>query len=419
MSTQLAYASLNVRDFRAYLGMRFFMTLAIQMQATMLMALTYVISKDEWTLGIVGGLAEAIPFIISAFFAGHVADLFPRKRIMLLAGAGYLCCAITLFLFAYQGIDFFHRTGVMPLIILAGAMGVARAFMGPTSFAFLPQLLDRNLLANAASWNSTFWQIAAVVGPVFAGFLFNPEMPGIGFVYVIGGMIVGLGCLISIPGRPLPARELKPPMIQSLAEGIAFVRGNPFILGALSLDLFAVLFGGAVAMLPAFCDKVLHVGGAEFGLLRAAPAIGAVVMGVLLAFQRPGRHAGVALLVNVALFGAATIAFALSTNLWLSFTLLLLSGAFDAVSVVVRSTILQMMTPDDKRGRVSAINSIFIGSSNEIGAFESGAAARLMGLVPSVIFGGAMTLAVVGGTWFLNPKLRTLDLEAEAKRSGE
>lgn len=418
MSREQAYSSLQVPDFRAYLGMRFFMTLGIQMQATMLMALTYAISKDEWTLGIVGGLAEAIPFIISAFFAGHIADLFPRKKIMVLAGSGYLLCAALLFGMASRGLEFFHATGVLPLVVLAGAMGVARAFMGPTSFAFLPQLLERNMLANAASWNSTFWQVAAVVGPVLGGLLFDPDSPGSGFSYVIVSMMVALACLAIIPGRPLPPREQKPPMLQSLAEGIAFVRGNPYILGALSLDLFAVLFGGAIAMLPAFCDKVLHVGDTEFGILRAAPAIGAVAMGILLAFRRPGKKAGVALLANVALFGLATIAFALSTNLWLSFVLLLLSGAFDAVSVVVRSTILQLMTPDDKRGRVSAINSIFIGSSNEIGAFESGAAARLMGLVPSVVFGGAMTVAIVGATWFANPRLRSLDLEA-AQSAGQ
>ncbi len=271
--------------------------------------------------------------------------------------------------------------------------------------------MPRELYANAATWNTTVWHTASVIGPAIAGLIC-----AIGFstAYALDVLFIFISVisLSFVTSKPLPKKKKIESLKDSLSVGIKFVFGNQLILGALSLDLFAVLFGGAVAMLPAFADKILHVGSLELGFLRAAPAVGAVLMALIIAYKPPTKNAGRNLLLSVAAFGIATILFGISTNFYWAFFFLFLTGAFDNVSVVIRHTILQLSTPDEMRGRVSAVNSIFIGSSNEIGGFESGVAARAIGLKPSIVFGGIMTILIVGLTAKIAPKLRKLNLDS-------
>jgi MFS family permease len=273
----------------------------------------------------------------------------------------------------------------------------------------MSQIVPRKLYANAATWNSTVWHIASILGPASAGLLIAIDYST---AYAIDLLFILLSFIsfFLIASRPIPKRVKKERLRESLSAGIRFVFKNELLLGALTLDLFAVLLGGAVALLPVFADKVLHAGPEELGFLRAAPAIGAVLMALIIAYKPPKANAGRNLLISVAGFGLATILFGLSTNFFLAWFFLFLTGAFDNVSVVIRHTILQLCTPDDMRGRVSAVNGIFIGSSNEIGAFESGVTARAFGLKPSIIAGGLLTILVVVITARLSPKLRKLDI---------
>jgi MFS family permease len=278
----------------------------------------------------------------------------------------------------------------------------------------MPQVLpDRSYLANAVTWNSTTWQASAVVGPAVGSLLFAKLGLGAAYGVTLALALASFGFWMTIKGRPLPPAEGERLSLgESISSGVKFIFQNQIVLAALSLDMFAVLFGGAVALLPVFVEKVLQSAPETLGYLRAAPAVGSVLMAVALTYFPLRRFAGRKLLWAVAGFGAATIAFALSTNLYLSLFLLFLTGAFDSVSVIVRSTLIHTYTPEYMKGRVSAVNNIFIGSSNEIGAFESGAAARLMGTVPSVVFGGIMTLLVVAVTAWKADKLRELEMGA-------
>lgn len=275
----------------------------------------------------------------------------------------------------------------------------------------MSQIIPRELYTQSATWNSTAWHIGSILGPVLAGILYgyNNSLHA-DWCYALTCILFLFALLFYtlIESKPVPTKTQNETFVQSMTVGIKFVFQNKLVLSALSLDLFAVLFGGAVALIPPFTDKVLHLGPEAYGLLRTAPAIGAVLMAFYLAANEPKNNAGKSLLLGVAFFGLFTILFAISTNYWVAFAMLLLTGAFDNISVVVRHSILQLSTPDEMRGRVSAVNSIFIGSSNEIGAFESGFAARALGLVPSIVFGGAMTILVVLGINKLNPDLKKI-----------
>jgi MFS family permease len=277
----------------------------------------------------------------------------------------------------------------------------------------MSQIVPRAHYTNSATWNSTAWHIGAILGPVLAGLIYgyNNQLHA-DWCYMVDCILflISLFFVFRISSKEMPSREEKETLLQSMTSGLKFVFKHKMVLSALSLDLFAVLFGGAVAMIPMFTDKILHLGPEAYGLLRTAPAVGAVLMALVMAVKPPAKKAGLALIWSVIAFGAFTILFALSTNYWLAFSMLLMTGAFDNISVVIRHSILQLSTPDNMRGRVSAVNSIFIGSSNEIGAFESGVAAKIMGLVPSIIFGGAMVMGVVFGIHRLNPELKKMDL---------
>ena len=402
------YAALKIRDFRVFISARFCVTLAIQMQAVVVGWQVYEITKDPLSLGLIG-LAEALPSIVVSLYAGHLADVVQRKKIIIITLVTLLLCSGALLFFTVELGSFILHQGVFPIYAVIFVSGIARGFITPALFAFMPQLVPRELFQNAVSWNSTLWEMASIGGPPIGGLIYG--FFGITAAYSIdaGLMLMGVTLALTVADRPLPAATDEQNIFDKIKAGLQFVFTNKIILGAISLDLFAVLFGGAVALLPIFADQILFVGKIGLGFLRSAPGIGAVLMALYLTHNPIKKNMGKILLYSVAGFGLCMILFAWSENFWLSMSLLAVSGAFDCVSVIVRSTLLQTLTPENMKGRVSAVNNIFIGSSNEIGMFESGVAARLLGVVPSVIFGGMMTLIVVGVTAIKAPTLRKLE----------
>ena len=404
------FAVLRVKEFNFFLTNKFFFTLGIQMQSVIVGWQIYALTKDVFALGMIG-LAEAIPFIAVSLFSGHVADHFDRKKIILLFTFLLLVATGILFYFTLNTSTVLKSFGTLPIFVVIGFVGVIRGFLSAAFPSIMSQIVPRALYSNAATWNSTVWHIASVVGPASAGFLISISYET---AYIIDILLIAISFLafLFIKSKPIPVKEKVESLFESLSAGIKFVFKNQLVLGALSLDLFAVLFGGAIALLPAFADKVLHAGAVELGFLRAAPAIGAVVMALLIAYKPLGQNAGRNLFISVGLFGLATVLFGICTNFYWAMFFLFLTGAFDNVSVVIRHTVLQLSTPDEMRGRVSAVNGIFIGSSNEIGAFESGATARMFGLKPSIILGGVLTIGVVLVIAKLAPKLRKLNIDS-------
>ena len=408
------FSVLNIREFRLFALARLFITIASQIQSVIVGWQIFKITGDPLSLGLIG-LAEAIPFIIVSLYAGHIADIINRKRIILITVTGMLVCSLLLTLVSI-GIDHgYNSTTLVFIYLIILLSGVARGFFSPANFAFMPQLIDRDLYPQAISWSSTAWQTGAVTGPAVSGLIY--ALVGFRNTYLIVCALTLLSLILysMIASRPVPPANTEQSMGEKIREGLKFVFRNQVILGALSLDLFAVLFGGAVALLPIFARDILMVGAEGLGFLLAAPAIGAILMALFLAYQPIKHNAGKKLLWSVAGFGLCMIAFAISKNFILSFSLLVLSGIFDSVSVIVRSTLIHTLTPENMKGRVSAVNSIFIGSSNEIGAFESGLAAKLMRTIPSVIFGGCMTILVVSITAAKAKQLLNLSLHPKQK----
>jgi MFS family permease len=400
------YASLRVPDFRWFIASLLTLNLATQLQGVVVAWQVYALTRDPLSLGLIG-LAEAIPFIGFALPAGHLADRRNRIRICRAAIAALLGCSVALLCYTlYPGL--LREDRVWPVYLIIFLTGIARSFLQPARTALSAEVVPRTLFHNAVTWRSATWQLAAVLGPALGGLLYGFGSATAAYSADVALMLVALLALARI--RHTPA--LRPPSEESvrdsLASGLRFVWNQPVILGALTLDLFSVLFGGAVALLPVFAAEILRVGPQGLGVLRAAPAAGAVVMSVLLTHRPPLHRTGLTLLVSVALFGVSMIGFGLSRSFLLSLGLLAASGMVDMVSVVIRSTLIQVLTPDHLLGRVAAVNAIFIGSSNEIGAFESGVAARLLGTVPSVVLGGLATLAVVAVVAVRVPELRRL-----------
>jgi MFS family permease len=400
------YAALRILNFRWFVTSLLAMTVATQIQAVVVAWQIYELTHDPLSLGLIG-LAEAVPFIGFALFAGHVADRSNRLRISLVALVVLLVCSLTLLGFTLPP-GIIVRDRVWPIYAVIFLSGIARSFLQPARSALGAELVPRELYPNAVTWRSSTWQLAEVVGPAIGGLVYG--FGSARAAYGVDAALMGVGVLSLAWMRHTPkVRTASPePFLESLATGVRFVRSQPILLGALTLDLFSVLFGGAVALLPVFAAEILHVGPEGLGILRASPAVGAVLMSLVLAHRPPLRRAGRTLLVSVALFGLSMIGFGLSRDFLLSTALLALSGMVDTISVVVRSTLLQVMTPDHLLGRVASVNAIFIGSSNELGAFESGTAARLIGTVPSVVLGGLATLLVVAVTAIKVPRLRRL-----------
>ncbi len=395
--------------FLKLLSFRVFMVLAYQIMAVAVGWHIYEITHDTLALGLIG-LAEAIPYFACALFAGHAVDHFYSRRFF--GALSAITLAINALTLTALSMGLIGSADNASLWIYGSIMltGIERAFIAPSYSTLFAVILPREEYARASGISSSVFQAGLIIGPAIGGLL-------VGFASKTAAYsIATLFCLCAAIAmwslkikEPPPALD-SPPVFTSIAEGLRFVYSNQIVLSALSLDMFAVLFGGATAMLPAFIHDIYRLGPEGLGILRAAPAVGAIITGLWLTRHPINLHAGRWLLGVVAGFGISIIGFGISTYFWVAAAALLFSGIFDGISMVMRTTILQLATPDAMRGRVSAINGIFIGSSNELGAFESGLAARLLGLVPSVIFGGVMTLTVVGITAKLAPKLRNLEL---------
>ena len=401
-----ALSLLRNRSFAAVLAYRICALLSYQIVAVTVGWHIYELTRDPFSLGLVG-LAEVLPFFFVAPFAGYLVDHLPRRRL------GMAACAVlatTALILVAVAMDWLPFHGLWPIYAAIALTGMARSFLSPVYNALFARVLAREDFVRGAGLGSVIFQTALVTGPAVGGLLvgFGGKAMAYGlaavFAVLAGGVLARLRA--TEPGPPVVSL----PIFASIAQGARFVWGNQIMLGAMALDMFSVLLGGVVAMLPAFIHDILHHGPEGLGILRAAPAMGSIIVGLWLARRPLQEHAGRVLLLSVAGFGLCVIAFGLSRSFWLSALILLAYGMCDGVSVVVRSTILQLATPDEMRGRVSPINGIFVSSSNELGAFYAGTMARLLGLVPAVIVGGFAILGVVGVTAWKAPRLRRLDL---------
>jgi MFS family permease len=389
-------------SFTRFLCARFAGSFAVQMQTVAVGVQVYELTHDPLDLGLIG-LSQVAPFLLFVLIAGQAADRLNRKRIVLACFATQLACSLALAWFTYAGLR-----AAWPVFAVMVVFGAARAAMGPASQALLPNLVPIALFGNAVGINSAMWQVATIAGPALGGALYAHSGPGAVYAAVATLLAVAVGAIASITAPPqAPLRE--PPSWRTLVEGLRFVWQRHIVLGAISLDLFAVLFGGATALLPAYATDVLKVGVEGLGWLRAAPGIGAAVMAAALTLRPINRHAGRALFAGVMVFGVATIVFGLSHSFALSLVALAVLGAADMISVFVRHLLVQLETPDAMRGRVGAVSWMFIGASNELGEFESGLTAAWWGLMPAIVAGGAATLAIAWAwtRWF--PELRRLD----------
>ena len=416
MSKKDPYAALRYKEFNIFLIVRFALVFAWSMQFIVIEWQVYSITKNPLSLGIIG-LMEVIPAISMALFAGHVVDQREKRKLLALCILAFTAISALLFLLTVPEITGFFSTsfvlyGIYGLVFLGG---IVRAFIGPTVFSLLAQVVPKSAYPNAATWSSSIWQMASVLGPAVAGL--SIHLIGVHWsmcVILVFAMLAFIS-LLKIERKPILNPKIGEPVLQSLKEGLRFVFNSKAIFGALTLDMVAVLFGGAVALLPVFAQDILKVGPQGFGILRAAPAVGAFITVLITAYIPLARHAGLKLLFAVFGFGLSIIAFGLSTVFWLSVLALFFSGVTDGVSVVIRQTILQLKAPDEMRGRIASVNSMFVGSSNELGAFESGVTARLMGTVTAVVFGGCMTILTVLTTATFSPTFRNLDLSKDTE----
>ena len=400
-------------DFRLMLGARTLVIMALIAQDVVIGWQVYSLTKDPFMLGLIG-LTEAIPAIACAFIAGHIVDISRPHRVYTYCIAAMALNSLILFLIGGSIANPPFADVLTWLFIGIFFSGVARSFVMPASFAILPQLVPRKEFPAASAWFSSGYQVAAILGPAIAGLVYGGYGATIAWLIPVSLMLVALVFTFFMSANPRRYRsaEKREPALKSIKAGWKFLIGSRTLFGVMVIDMFAVLFGGAMAMLPAYADQVLGVGSEGLGLLRAAPAIGAISTALYLAL-RPLRVISIrVLLVAVAGFGVSIIGFGLSTEFYLSIALLAISGAFDSVSMVIRSTIMQLLTPDAMRGRVASVNGMFIISSNEIGAFESGLSARLLGLVPSVVFGGICTLIVVATAILFAPKFRDTRIDS-------
>jgi MFS family permease len=405
-------AAFAYRDFRLYQMARALVIMGAEAQSVAVAWQVYLITHRAIDLGYTG-LALFLPGLIFMLPAGHTADRFDRRAVILVCYSLQFLCTLTLFFFAFEGI---HR--ILPIYAVLFFIGTGRAFSGPASSALVPHLVPTEHFVNAVTWGATVFQMANIAGPAVGGILFTlplvhwgtPHLAGAPVVFLftlmtLAGFLTLIGMLAVRPGR----MEHRATTFDLLLEGLRYVWRSKLLLGSVSLDLFVVLLGGAVALMPIFAENILHTGARGLGMLRAAPALGALTVSILLSF-RPIRHrSGRMMFICVAIFGVTTIIFGLSRSLWLSLAALVILGAADMVSVVIRSSLLQLATPPSMRGRVSAVNSLFVGASNELGEYESGVTAQWMGPVRAVVVGGIGSLIVTGLWTALFPALRNAD----------
>lgn len=405
------YIAMRFPEFRSYLAMRFLFTFAYQVQAVVVGWHIYQLTRDPLSLGLIG-LAEAIPSITVTLYGGYIADKSDKKQLMTwIILAMLISSAILMLITTPESLKLLGQTTVILIMyLMIFFVGLARGFYSPTAFTLMAQIIPKEHYANSSTWNSGIWQVASIMGPAVGGLLYAFSGITACFTIIVSFMALALVCIVFFVKNYPPHFVPRENIFRSLAEGLKFVFHNRMILGALSLDMFSVFFGGAVALMPVFAHDILKVGSEGLGFMRAAPAAGAVITMFIMAKYPPMNKPWRNLLFAVAGFGLSIICFGLSRSFYLSLLCLFFEGAFDSVSVVIRSTILQILTPEEMRGRVSAVNGMFINSSNEIGAFESGATAKLMGTIPSVLFGGTMTLVIVLFTYLKTKKLVPLSL---------
>ncbi|MBM4378414.1 MAG: MFS transporter [Deltaproteobacteria bacterium] len=398
-------------DFRRYIGSRLVSILGVQMESVAVGWQVYSLTRDPAALGLVG-LLQFLPFILLALPGGHVADRCDRRVVLLCTHAVHALSALLLLAISLSGTQDVRL--IYGVLVLFGA---GRAFSSPAGGALVPLLVPREHFTNAVTWSSTSWQVATIAGPAAGGLLYGAG--GAKAVYALSAALAAaaFAFVLSLSIRP-GSRDSEPLTADSVLAGFRYVWSQKLLLGSISLDLFAVLLGGAVALLPIYAQDILKVGPWGLGLLRSAPAAGAAAMAVWLAFHPLQGRAGHKLFWGVGIFGVATVVFGLSRNTWLSLLALAVLGAADMVSVVVRATLEQLATPDAMRGRVSAVNGMFIGASNELGEFESGMTAKLLGTVPAVVAGGVGTLLVVAAWLRLFPQLRDVDRLEETRHAG-
>jgi MFS family permease len=402
--------ALRISEFRNLMIGRFLFIMGLRMMGTLVGWWIYELTNAPFAIGLIG-LAEVIPAVSLALYAGHVIDKSEKRKLLLKGVILYWCCALIL-LFLSMDIGALKLTSLQIAIgiyFIVFCTGIIRSFTGPSFGTIVGAVVPKNLLQNATTWSQGIWLSASVLGHAIVGFIIAGFGHTGSLIVVVTLVGIGYGFIAMIKSKPPHADVVDQKTLESVKEGLRFVFNSKEVFGALSLDLFAVLFGGAVAMIPVFAKDILKVGPIGFGWLNAASDIGAIIIILIITIFPANRGQGKKLLLAVAGFGVCIIVFALSKIFWLSFIMLLLSGILDGFSMIVRGTIVQLKTPDHMRGRVMSVNSMFINSSNELGQFESGVAAKAMGVIPSVVFGGAMTLLVVGVTWFKAPALKKME----------
>ncbi len=400
-------AALSYPSFRYFQLARFLVVSGTEMQSVAVGWQVYEITRRPLDLGLVG-LSQFLPGILLFLLAGHTADRLPRNRIVAVCYCGFALCSTLLLVITLHGTN-----SVRPFYVVASCIGVVRAFNGPAGQSLMPQLVPAEDFPNAAAWGSSIFNIAIILGPALGGLLYGWTDAKHVYIVAASAYLFAFVSALFIHTRT-QQRPRGVASLRTVLAGFHFLGENQIVLGAISLDLFAVLLGGAVALLPVYAREILRVGPWGLGLLRSAPGVGAVLMALVLAHRPLQRRAGAVMLWCVAAFGVATIVFGLSHSVVLSLLALLTVGASDMVSVIVRSTLVQLNTPDEMRGRVSAVNMLFIGASNEFGQFESGLTAQWLGTVPAVVWGGVGTLAVVALWALLFPKLRRVDSLTQA-----
>jgi MFS family permease len=421
-----SFAALRYKDFRSYLGMRFFFTFAYQMQTTVLGFYIYQLTHSKAAIAYIG-LSEVIPAVGIALYGGYIADKYEKRKMLLLIFFGVFLSSLVMGTVTLPGMHaYVHAGWIVPVIYaMVFCNGVFRAFYGPSTFIVYTNSIPKEIYANGSTWSSSGWQLASILGPLTGGLLYGfagkmiPGLAGItaNFAVILLFLLIALVLVFRLRKYP-PTFVPKENIWKSLRAGLAFVFNNKMMLYAMSLDLFSVLFGGMIALLPVFALDILKVGSEGLGIMRMASSLGAALTMIAMVrfspMNRPWRN----LLIAVTGFGVSIIGFGLSHIFALSLLFLFTQGAFDSVSVIIRGTIMQLLTPDEMRGRVSSVNQMFISSSNEFGDFEAGMAAKYLGTIPSVLFGGCVTLAVVTFTFFKTKKMLPLglsDIQTPAK----
>ncbi|PQJ81008.1 MFS transporter [Polaribacter porphyrae] len=412
------YAALRIREFNIFLFVRFLLVFGWSMQFIVIEWQVYSITKDPLSLGIIG-LMEIIPAFSMALFAGHIVDQKEKRNLLALCTAAFSLISLGLYFLTTDFIVDNWQTnsvlyGIYALVFFGGFL---RSFFGPTIFSLVALLVPKKIYHNAATWSTSTWKTASVSGALCGGFFISWIDVDNTLLLVFVLVILSLIFTFFIKKKPILNKKIGEPVTESLKAGVKFVFQNKAILGALTLDMIAVLFGGTVAILSVFAQDILKVGPEGFGLLNASISIGSIVTMLLTTYIPINRNTGKKMLISVFIFGLSIIAFGLSSIFWVSLLALFVSGAADGISMVIRQTILQLKTPDDMRGRVSSVNSMFVGSSNELGAFESGLAAKLVGPVAAVVFGGTMTILTVATTAIVSPTIRNLDLTEDIEEN--